>query len=52
MDDWLRHLLENATWLAEFLDKHKKSEPESNQYKHKRINKQLDRLIALMSENE
>ena len=31
-----------------YSDKQEKSEPESDQYK--RINKQLDKLIALMSE--
>ena len=46
----LRELLKNTARLAEFLDKQKKSEPESDQYK--RISKQLDKLIALMSENK
>ena len=50
IDDLLRELLKNTVRLAEFLDNQKKSEPESDQYK--RINKQLDKLIALMSENE
>lgn len=50
IDDSLRYLLKNVARIAEFLDKQEKIEPESNQYK--RINKQLDKLIALMSENE
>ena len=50
IDDSLRCLLRNIARIAEFLDKQEKIEPESNQYK--RINKQLDKLIALMSENE
>ena len=50
IDDSLRCLLKNITRIAEFLDKQEKIEPESNQYK--RIRKQLDKLIALMSENE
>ena len=48
IDDSLRCLLRNIARIAEFLDKQEKIEPESNQYK--RINKQLDKLIALMSE--
>ena len=50
IDDLLMRLLENTARLAEFLDKQEKSEPESDQYK--RINKQLGKLINLMSENE
>ena len=50
IDNLLMRLLENTARLAEFLDKQEKSEPESDQYK--RISKQLDKLIALMSENE
>ena len=50
IDDLLMRLLENTARLAEFLDKQEKSEPESDQYK--RINKQLGKLISLMSENE
>ena len=50
IDDSLRCLLKNIARIAEFLDKQEKSEPESDQYK--RINKQLDKLIALMSEKK
>ena len=50
IDDSLRCLLRNIARIAEFLDKQEKIEPESNQYK--RINKQLDKSIALMSKNE
>ena len=48
IDNLLMRLLENTARLAEFLDKQEKSELESDQYK--RISKQLDKLIALMSE--
>ena len=50
IDDLLMRLLKNTARIAEFLDKQEKSEPESDQYK--RINKQLGKLINLMSENE
>ena len=50
IDDLLMRLLENTARLAKFLDKQEKSEPESDQYK--RISKQLDKLIDLMSENK